>query len=88
MKYPTIEVPATFDDKAPHGKRAGDNKFRTATCPFCGSYGHALYDPEVDDIPILIFAFRDLLSAREYEISGMCQKCQDETFKECENESN
>jgi hypothetical protein len=25
-------------------------------------------------------SFRDAVSAREYEISGMCQKCQDETF--------
>ena len=25
-------------------------------------------------------AFRDELSAREYQISGFCQKCQDETF--------
>ena len=24
--------------------------------------------------------FRDKLSAREYEISGLCQTCQDETF--------
>lgn len=24
--------------------------------------------------------FRDVLSKREYEISGFCQKCQDETF--------
>lgn len=24
--------------------------------------------------------FRDPLSAREYEISGLCQVCQDETF--------
>jgi len=24
--------------------------------------------------------FRDDLSAKEYTISGMCQKCQDETF--------
>ena len=25
-------------------------------------------------------AFKDSLSAREYEISGLCQKCQDEVF--------
>ena len=25
--------------------------------------------------------FRDKLSEKEYTISGMCQKCQDETFK-------
>lgn len=27
-------------------------------------------------------AFRDELSEREYKISGMCQKCQDEFFDE------
>lgn len=34
-------------------------------CPCCG-------DP--------IGEFRDALSKREYEISGMCQKCQDKVF--------
>jgi len=24
--------------------------------------------------------FRDILSVKEFEISGLCQKCQDETF--------
>lgn len=28
--------------------------------------------------------FRDELSHREYGISGLCQACQDETFKEVE----
>jgi hypothetical protein len=27
-----------------------------------------------------IIGFRDELSAREYQISGFCQTCQDETF--------
>lgn len=26
--------------------------------------------------------FRDMLSEKEYTISGLCQTCQDETFKE------
>ena len=29
-------------------------------------------------------AFKDELSAKEYRISGMCQRCQDKTFKQSE----
>lgn len=36
-------------------------------CPFC-------------DNAIGIGDFRDPLSLREYEISGLCQECQDEVF--------
>jgi uncharacterized CHY-type Zn-finger protein len=36
-------------------------------CPFCQK-------------PINMADFRDELSRREYEISGICQECQDETF--------
>lgn len=36
-------------------------------CPFCG----APIDPN---------CFRDELSKREFEISGLCQSCQDEMF--------
>ncbi len=36
-------------------------------CPFCGV--------EVDED-----SFRDELSLKEYRISGLCQKCQDEMF--------
>ena len=36
-------------------------------CPFCGQ-------------PVEIEGFRDKLSRHEYEISGICQHCQDETF--------
>ena len=36
-------------------------------CPFCR---------EVIDLS----SFRDDLSYREFEISGLCQKCQDDTF--------
>jgi len=35
-------------------------------CPTCGG--------EIGE-------FRDVLSQKEFGISGMCQKCQDETFK-------
>ncbi len=27
-----------------------------------------------------VLAFKDALSRREYQISGFCQKCQDDTF--------
>ena len=37
-------------------------------CPFCGD-------------PIVLIEFKDDLSRKEYEISGLCQSCQDETFK-------
>lgn len=36
-------------------------------CPFCKT------DIKASD-------FKDELSAKEYKISGLCQKCQDETF--------
>ncbi len=36
-------------------------------CPICG-------------IKIDMVAFRDELSVKEYEISGICQKCQDNIF--------
>ena len=36
-------------------------------CPICGKP---------------IGEFRDKLSIKEYEVSGMCQKCQDDTFGE------
>ena len=41
------------------------NMIRSDRCVSC--HGHASY-------------FRDDLSAREYVISGLCQRCQDEVF--------
>jgi hypothetical protein len=38
-------------------------------CPFCSK-------------PVSKDEFRDELSKREYKISGLCQACQDETFKQ------
>ena len=38
-------------------------------CPFCGK-------------PINFEDFRDEESLREYRISGLCQKCQDDFFRE------
>jgi len=37
-------------------------------CPFCGK--------DMKDAQ-----FKDELSKKEFRISGLCQKCQDETFK-------
>ena len=38
-------------------------------CPFCKN-------------DIVMDTFRDDVSKREYKISGLCQKCQDEIWKE------
>ena len=38
-------------------------------CPFCGK---DMSNP----------SFKDALSKKEFEISGLCQECQDEYFKE------
>jgi hypothetical protein len=43
------------------------NKIEAGVCPICGN------NP-------LVTGFRDELSKREFEISGLCQTCQDETF--------
>ena len=41
-------------------------------CPWCGK--------EID-----IDSFKDQLSVKEFQISGLCQKCQDEFFEENED---
>ena len=41
---------------------------KAGKCPFCQSY--------ID----ITHSFRDALSKKEYQISGLCQTCQDETF--------
>lgn len=43
-------------------------RIKAGECPFCGKS----IDVEKE--------FRDPLSKREFEISGLCQKCQDEMF--------
>lgn len=54
---------------------AGTNKFGMEICPFCSDAG-----VPIDNLNQ--FLFRDSLSAREYRISGLCQKCQDAAFGE------
>ena len=44
-----------------------------AQCPTCGT-------------PITGSEFRDALSVKEFAISGMCQKCQNETFTDQDGE--
>lgn len=60
------EVARDFENK-PAGRiftQAAD-QIRRGICPTCGK--------EVGE-------FRDALSRKEYEISGMCQSCQDKVF--------
>lgn len=45
-----------------------NDRIEDGKCPFCGKS----IDVETE--------FRDPLSKREFEISGLCQKCQDEIF--------
>ena len=51
------------------GFEAEVSKVEEGDCPFCGK--------KVD-----LDEFRDELSRREFRISGLCQGCQDEVFKE------
>ncbi len=43
------------------------NLVESGKCPFCGK-------------KINFKDFKDLLTAREFKISGICQECQDKTF--------
>ena len=80
------EPPAAdaFDeDKYPFAKKSGDNKFGFTKCPACGKSPTELsYTRFGNAFPRGAFLFCNELSAREYEISGLCQNCQALTFKE------
>jgi len=79
-----------FDiEKFPCGIRAGDNKLHLHSCPFCTKppthptpeqyrdfTGWSTSPPNEG-----FYMFCDELSAREYLISGLCQDCQNDTFK-------
>lgn len=55
------------------GREVG--RFKAGNCVFCGKG------------PIDVTAdFADEMSRREYEISGICQQCQDEVFNDDEEE--
>ena len=81
----TTPPPAdVFDlDKYPYGVAAGQNKFGTTTCPTCGKSPTQLEGTFANQPPG--FLFRDTLSCTEYQISGMCQACQDGVFNTNEN---
>lgn len=53
------------------------------TCVICGKsvLRWSSVDPVGPD-----WDFRDDLSLREYRISGMCQACQDDTFRSCDED--
>ena len=68
------EVKTPMSNKSEALKNAHEGLFpgtaqaiRECKCPACHN-------------PIVIADFVDLLSVREYEISGLCQVCQDEFF--------
>ena len=48
-------------------------RIEAGQCPSCGR--------PIDDLE-----FRDALSEKEFEISGLCQSCQDEVFDRIEEE--
>ncbi len=54
-------------------RKAGFNEevdaVEAGKCPFCKK-------------PVKMSEFRDELSKREFQISGLCQSCQDKTFGE------
>lgn len=41
--------------------------------------------PSCAKVIVMGGAFRDQLSYREFEISGLCQDCQDSVFDECKD---
>lgn len=49
-------------------KKENERRHR-GECPFCG-------------IEITETSFKDALSKKEFSISGLCQRCQDEVFGE------
>ena len=53
------------------------------------NFGHKQGDKDSTGMPVCVFCgksidvgkdFKDELSIKEFRISGMCQKCRDETF--------
>jgi hypothetical protein len=67
MKQPMSDKTEAMKDAIEHFFPGTRQALAAGKCPLCRK-------------PIL--AFRDLLSAKEFEISGMCQECQDDVFGE------
>lgn len=66
--------PTKINNKThPYSCLTGDNKMKAFNCPTCGRPPTQFYDQK-------LFLFRDVLSVKEYIISGMCQTCQDDIF--------
>ena len=57
----------------PYGAVAGHNKGRFIECATCGR-------PPTEEGNMKFHLFKDMLSAQEYRLSGMCQACQDDIF--------
>lgn len=70
---------ATPTKKSPELEKALDNVARI-------NFGHLRTASIHDNICVTCggeaITFRDALSRKEYSISGMCQNCQDEIFKD------
>lgn len=85
LKDKTPPPPDVFDlEKFPYGVAAGQNKFGNTTCPTCGKSPTKLEGSFANSPPG--FLFRDVLSCTEYQISGMCQACQDGVFNASEDD--
>ena len=76
-KIPVVDK--TFSEK--HPSLEGAMEAASKAVGGCGkrTYGKCAlcpreFDPEAE--------FKDELSKKEYRVSGMCQKCQDQMFKE------
>ena len=74
MMYELPGLDAWLESQQRFEQPAGHNKFGFVFCPFCQATP-------------TYFEFRDALSAREYEISGLCQECQDKVFVEPQEDS-
>lgn len=59
----------------PYGVPAGQNKLELFECATCGRPPTRL-----EKSNLAAFLFEDVVSAKEYQISGMCQACQNKTF--------
>jgi len=66
------------------GVVAGNNKFGFTDCPICHRKPETL--PKQEGGTLDMFLFGDTLSSREYQISGLCQECQDDLFKETDDD--
>lgn len=82
--YGTPPVADTYDPvRLPWAISPRGNKLGLSICATCGK---PPTETHRNDLPTHVFMFRDELSAREYRISGMCQACQDDVFRESDED--